>query len=321
MLTTLVLAALIGCSPQQDTDLRSEQGFNPFAREKFYVHNPDAEKQAAKWRDSRPADAAQMDKIAAQPGTWYFGEWTEEAPGGTIGQVDYRVSEIAERGALPVLGVYAIPNRDCGAYSSGGFATGEEYKRWISDFAVGIGERKAVVIVEPDALGVMGCLTDEQKQERLTLIEFAVETFKANPQTYVYIASHGYPYPVEHLMADRLWAAGVGEADGFALNVSGFDWTDHVVTFGKRLSPLVGDKHFIVDTSRNGLGPAEPRDWCNPPGRALGPRPTADTEEPLVDAYYWLKWPGESDGECRGFPRAGTWVPEYALGLAERAAY
>ncbi|MGW5026607.1 glycoside hydrolase family 6 protein, partial [Streptomyces albidoflavus] len=44
--------------------------------------------------------------------------------------------------------------------------------------------------------------------------------------------------------------------------------------------------------------------------------PTTRTGDPLLDAYLWIKRPGESDGSCRGGPSAGTWWPEYALGLA-----
>jgi len=84
-------------------------------------------------------------------------------------------------------------------------------------------------------------------------------------------------------------------------------------------------KHFVVDTSRNGNGrpdgdtidggPA----FCNPPGRAIGQLPTTKTGDPLVDAFLWIKTPGESDGACNGAPAAGTWMPDYALGLASRS--
>lgn len=84
----------------------------------------------------------------------------------------------------------------------------------------------------------------------------------------------------------------------------------------------------MVDTSRNGLGPytggthsGDCPEWANPPRRALGAMPTANAGEPLVDAFFWLKQPGDSDGMCGGFPRAGAWVPEYALGLSQQAAY
>ena len=99
-------------------------------------------------------------------------------------------------------------------------------------------------------------------------------------------------------------------------------YTDNVEsqTWWYSLSVL---KHFVIDTSRNGQGPwqppagvyPDPQDWCNPPDRGLGLRPTANTGTPLLDAYLWVKIPGESDGECtRGLGPAGTTVdPEWGL--------
>ena len=43
------------------------------------------------------------------------------------------------------------------------------------------------------------------------------------------------------------------------------------------------------------------------------------TADPLVDAYMWIKRPGESDGTCRGGPEAGEWFQKYALELAGNA--
>ena len=57
----------------------------------------------------------------------------------------------------------------------------------------------------------------------------------------------------------------------------------------------------MIDTSRNGRGPNHDQ-WCNPPGRALGTLPTTTTGDPLIDAYLWIKAPGESDGTCRHGP-------------------
>ena len=66
--------------------------------------------------------------------------------------------------------------------------------------------------------------------------------------------------------------------------------------------------------------------------RGLGERPTANTEQPLVDAYLWVKIPGESDGQCtrwasgpldpvRGIqdPPAGQWFSDMALELVRNA--
>ncbi|MBF6047505.1 hypothetical protein GO001_20070 [Streptomyces sp. NRRL B-1677] len=60
----------------------------------------------------------------------------------------------------------------------------------------------------------------------------------------------------------------------------------------------------------------EAESWCNPPGRALGTPPTTATGDPRIDAFLWVKRPGESDGACRGAPPAGRWWAEYALDLA-----
>jgi endoglucanase len=129
-------------------------------------------------------------------------------------------------------------------------------------------------------------------------------------------------------IVNRLIEAHVQNAAGFALNNANFTYTADNVTYGTQISQGVGGKHFIVDTSRNGLGPytggthdGDCPDWANPPGRALGYRPTPSTGNSLVDAYYWLKTPGASDGDCGGFPSAGAWMPDYALGLAQRAAW
>jgi hypothetical protein len=119
--------------------------------------------------------------------------------------------------------------------------------------------------------------------------------------------------------------ARVERAQGFFLNVSNFQFTSDLIAYGHAVSDLIGARggtQFVIDTSRNGLGPWDPTvvdNWCNPPDRALGLAATTDTGDRLVDAFLWVKRPGESDGTCRGGPLAGVWWPEYALGLAQRA--
>ena len=295
---------------------------NPFTGERFYVNpNSRARATADQWyATGRTADAKQMEKIAGNGDIFYFSEWTQNAPGGTSAHVDRQTDRIEAAGALPVYGVYAVPNRDCGAYSSGGFATGDQYRAWINDVVTGLQGRKAVVVVEPDGLSSTYCLSSAQLQERFELIHYAVNQFESHG-SYAYIDASNCFAP-DNFMANRLNAAGIADATGFARNVSNFCWTPNEIVHGKIISAAVGGKPFIIDTSRNGLGPyLDANYWCNPPGRALGPQPTANTDDPLVHAYYWLKRPGESDGTCDGYPTAGTWVPDYALGLAQRAAY
>ncbi len=89
--------------------------------------------------------------------------------------------------------------------------------------------------------------------------------------------------------------------------------TSDETVYGANVSQLLGGKHFVVDTSRNGNG--SNGEWCNPTGRAIGQTPTNQTGNALVDALLWVKTPGESDGTCNGGPSAGVWWPDYALSL------
>ena len=288
---------------------------NSLAGATLYVDPYSSAKQTAdSWRSSRPVDAAELDKIASAPQAGWFGEWS----GDVLSAVDARVSAAAATGSVPVLVAYDIPNRDCSGYSAGGAADSAAYRDWIRRFALGIGARQAVVVLEPDALAQL-CGDAAQQQERLNLLWDAVDVLKANPATAVYLDAGHSTWLSTSVAASRLQAAGVAQADGFSLNVSNFNPTANEVTYGHSISNLVGGKHFVIDTSRNGLGPATT--WCNPSGEALGARPNAATGQTRVDAYLWVKRPGESDGTCNGGPAAGTFWADYALGLAQRAAY
>lgn len=278
-----------------------------------------AAREAAALRRSDPARAALFDKLAGQSQADWIGDWIPTAE--LASNVDSRVTTIAAAGAVPVLVAYAIPVRDCGSYSAGGISTPEGYRAWVGELAKGIGGHKAAVVLEPDALGLISCLTAKQQQDRFSLLAEAVTTLTAGGASVYLDAGHSAWVPAD-TMAARLQAAGVAGARGFSLNVSNFQATENEIAYGRALGERLGGKPFVVDTSRNGAGPYEGSEsWCNPPSRALGERPTTSTGVEGLDGLLWMKRPGESDGTCRGGPAAGTWWPDYAAGLAQRAAF
>ena len=285
---------------------------NPIAGAMFWIDPySNAKKTADSWRLSRPADALQMDKIATHSQAQWFGSWS----GDIFTAVDKAVTTVTSTGALPVFVTYSIPRLDCGT----GGLTPDGYRSWITAFANGLRGRKAVVVLEPDALPAIGCLSATEQQTRLDLLKFAVQQLKAQGGIVYLDAGHpGWQTP--SLMASRLTSAGIAAADGFSLNVSNFMFTADNVTYGTNISALVAGKHFVIDTSRNGLGPTADAQWCNPSGRALGTAATTNTGNTLVDALLWIKRPGESDGTCNGGPTGGSWWADYALGLAQRSA-
>jgi len=286
---------------------------NPLAGKRLYVDpNSTAKRQAETLRRSRPQDAALIQQIADRPVARWLGDWVND-----IGhEVDAAVSTITRAGALPVFVAYNIPGRDCGSYSAGGAHGSDAYRKWIHDFSNGIRGRNAIVVLEPDALAGMDCLGAQGQQDRLALLRDAVQSLKAQ-RASVYIDAGNAKWKSAETMASRLKQADVAAADGFSLNVSNYLTNALSISYGERVSRLLGGKHFIIDTSRNGLGTATT--WCNARGQALGVAPTTNTGHPLVDAFLWIKVPGESDGTCQGGPKAGSWWNEIALELSRAA--
>jgi len=64
---------------------------------------------------------------------------------------------------------------------------------------------------------------------------------------------------------------------------------------------------FIIDTGRNGKPDARTScsNWCNPRNNGIGHVPTTSTPDARIDALYWLKTPGESDGCTETLPDGG----------------
>ena len=359
------------------------------------------------------ADARLLRAMTQTPQAVWF---TEPRPTRVQEEVRRTVRQANGQGAIPVLVAYNLPFRDCAQFSAGGATSVQQYKTWIDNFAAGIGNLNAIVILEPDGLGIIPwykqfrglpseggyewCQPAEADEataadDRFAMLNYAVDTLKARPNVRVYLDGTHSAWLGAGDAAHRLVQAGVLRADGFFLNVSNYVETERLEKYGAWVSKCLwfasdpaswGLGHydwcanqyypanpndfstwvltdqwyadnvesqgaypgeealagFVIDTSRNGRGPwtptvtyPDPQVWCNPPGRGVGLRPTADTGNTLIDALLWIKIPGESDGECtRGLgpggttvdpewgvvdPPAGHWFPQMALQLAKNA--
>lgn len=278
---------------------------NPFRGETLYVDpNSDAMQQVEEWSQTRPEDANDLMQIASQPMAKWIGSWYSDV----AYSVNKYVTKLTEGGYLPVMVSYNFPNRHCSSSYIESDQDYEDYLTWIQNFAQGIGDRKAVIILEPDTLA-HSCINDN----RMEVLSQAVSIFKSNPNTYVYIDAGHSNWVKAYVMASRLLKANIKEADGFSLNVSNFHSTADNLYYGRYIAWKTGRKHFVIDTGRNGNG--SNGEWCNPEGRHIGQNPTTQTGYHVVDAFLWIKPPGDSDGTCNGGPEAGDFWPEYALGL------
>jgi endoglucanase len=335
-----------------------------------------------------PREAAALTAMTSTPrGLWLIGGTPDEVRS-TVRNTMIRAGREKR---VPILVPYNHPYRDCAGYGAGGAEDSAAYRAWIEGVIGGIGNERAVVILEPHSIGIVPnntlldgrpdwckpTVTNPQgnavptqgatPEERWAQLNYALDRLASEARNVlVYLdGTHGAWLPVGEV-AFRLDTAGIAKAQGFTVNVSTYEATPQSIQYGTWVSkclayanhptnrergpqryadcpglnasntvdevnrwyaahvdsliPAVAPSlpHFVIDTSRNGQGPLDvapfglppynqPKDvlaklsvlrWCNPPGARVGQAPTANTGVPLLDAFLWIKNPGESDGSC-----------------------
>ena len=114
------------------------------------------------------------------------------------------------------------------------------------------------------------------------------------------LLAQGNPANNEYNYVTQLWAAFASNSSSGGDSSSSFD------------------PRFLIDTGRNGVDDMRSScsNWCNVRGAGVGALPTTDTAlgaDGVVDALYWLKTPGESDGCTQELPKSDD--DPYAPGL------
>ncbi|SFD40285.1 glycoside hydrolase family 6 protein [Streptomyces aidingensis] len=307
---TAVLGGLMFALPQQaSAELPSDTVF---------YKDPDS--QVARWLAANPSDSRRP-LISQVIGDRPQGIWFANYEPSTVTQdVQAITGPAASAGQTPVLVAYMLPNRDCGGASAGGAPSFSAYDSWMDGFAAGLGDDPVVVILEPDSLALISCLGSQELADRNSSLSRAGRVIhQANPQAKVYYDAGHSAWNPAGTMADRLRAAGAAQnGDGIYSNVSNYRSTADEISFAKAVLNQLGGtaQGAVIDTSRNGRGPAADGEWCDPSGRGTGRAPTANTGDAQIDAFLWVKPPGEADG-CAG--SAGQFLPDIAYELAQNA--
>ncbi len=307
---------------------------DPLQGARFFV---DPESEAAQAARSHPA----LRVIADQPGTARFGTFSYGSPyvpdiGTAVSRYLTRAAA-TEPGTIPLLATYRITQ---GACKRGGTADTpaqqQAYHDFIEGFAQGIGSYPAVLFLEEDALITTPCLTSQGLAVRMAELNDAINILTTTcPHLVIYLDAGAADALHAQDAANLLERAGVAKIEGFFLNSTHYDWTLNEIRYGEQISRLTGGKHFVVNTGDAGQGPLRPQNivkqglevLCNPVGRGLGPKPTANTGYPNVDMFAWTSNPGESGGQCAsadslsGAPPTGQFWAKYALMLVRDANY
>jgi endoglucanase len=290
-----VTAALAGaCTNTPDTTLHPDPPAviyaplqHPFRGARLFVDDQTA---GARWQ--REHGAGWLDPITSRPqARWLNGPKD-------LAKLPALAASARRQRALLVLVAYYLPGRGCSA-SGQGAPTSRDYRRWIERLIEHLGSTRAAIVVEPDAVAA-----DCFDARRAILLNHTVRRL-ANAGQYVYLDAGHARWRSTGEMAQRLLRAGIQYAQGFSVNVANRQTTRQSYQWGRELSDLLGRREFVIDTSRNGLGPPpddpdRDDEWCNPRRQGLGQAPTTRTTTPGLAALLWIKLPGESDGICGG---------------------
>jgi len=208
--------------------------------------------------------------------------------------------------------IYAIPGRDNGQYSAGGFPDRASYLNFLQTVKTKIGTKSAFIFFEPDALGLTNGLSASLKAERIETLRQGIDILATIPNAETYIDASKWISPSDQ--AGLQAAVDIAKVSGIVMNVSGYDSMDSCYSYGEAvLSELanrgITGKKYMIDSGRNGVGPLTDADrplanpwldtsqaWCNPPKRRLGPVPQVPSGRPNCRGLVWVKNPGESDG-------------------------
>jgi endoglucanase len=240
----------------------------------LYVPEPnaDAVKQIASLRaQRRRSDAALIRAMTEVPQAVWLPGGTPESLGKAVKKV---MKKAAAQRSIPIFVAYNLPFRDCAQFSAGGATNTAEYLAWIDGLAAAIGDREAIVLLEPDGLGIIPHYVDingnaewcqpaeadpsTAADERFAQLNSALDRLLEQPNVNVYLDGTHHGWLGVGDAAQRLVRAGVQRASGFFLNVSNFQASERLEKYGTWISSCIA---FANNETEGGwrLGHY---DWC-----------------------------------------------------------
>ncbi len=315
---------------------------NPLAGEKWYLdtkpsrfgHKGYREPAFGEYQSLGGAEKALMGKIALTPRFFWFGRFSGDSLDPQRGLDDLRLrvctflADAEREHAVPLVTVMRHTGREChSAYQAGGEREDDATRRWYDAFAEAVGNSRVVIAYEPDSIGTIDCLARSRRDDRIRLLRDGIDRLSQLPNATIYIEATASDWRPVRDTVSKLRQIGVHKVRGFMLNVTHYDWTFANMKYGRAVSQRLGGKHFIINTASNGRGPVHFKRRigkrnrtivinCHPLFRGLGPSPTTQTGDRLVDAFMWISRPGYSSGSCNGGPRVGDWWRERAFEVA-----
>jgi hypothetical protein len=277
----------------------------------------------------------ELEKIGSYAQAHQFSVYTAGGSGPAIfTQVQNYVCRMrrTDPAATAVITTYFIQHNGCNSGNQPNF------EAEVNALKAAVGNFPALIFVEEDGIDTICWRSPSAVSGRAALLKYEIDTLSQLPHALLYVEGGTSDANSPAEAARVLNAADASKIRGFFTNDTHFNWAYKEILYGNKVSALTGGLHFVVDTRADGNGPKlNPHpvtqgieQLCNPPGRALGPKPGASDGQsygmysPHLDGFVWVTSPGESTSpQCPGrsthYAASGIFDPNIAIGFASRA--
>ncbi len=273
-------------------------------------------------------DVTQLEKIGDYPQTHRFA-YAIGSGDAMFTQTQYYLCRMqrTDPTAAGAISTYFLKHNGCNSGNQ------PYFKDEVDGMKAAIGNFPVVIFIEMDGTDTTCWKSPSAVRGRQQLIKYEVDQFAKLPHALLYLEAGVSDANSVKEAAMMLNHEDAKLTRGFYLNDTHFAWSYKQIQFGNAISARTGGLHFVIDTRANGNGPKDHPPpgvevLCNPPGRAIGPRPGASNGRAYgmyskyLDGFVWTSTPGDSGGKhCPGDPHtyAAGFDQGLAIGEASRA--
>jgi Glycosyl hydrolases family 6 len=277
----------------------------------------------------------ELEKIGNYPQAHQFSIYTAGGSGPAIfTQVQNYLCRMqrTDPAAAAVITTYFIKHSGCNSGNQPNF------QAEVNALKAAVGNFPALIFVEEDGIDTICWRSPSAVSGRAALLKYEIDTLSQIPHALLYVEGGTSDANSPAEAARVLNAADASKIRGFFTNDTHFNWAYKEIQYGNKVSALTHGLHFVIDTRSDGNGPLKNphpvtqgiEQLCNPPGRALGPKPGASNGQPYgmfspnLDGFAWVTSPGESTAPtCQGrsthYAASGIFDENIAIGFASRA--
>jgi hypothetical protein len=277
----------------------------------------------------------QLEKIGNYPQAHQFSLYTAGGSGPAIfTQVQNYLCRMqrTDPQAAAVITTYFLAHKGCNSGNQ------PKFQDEVNALKAAVGNFPALIFVEEDAIDTLCFRSPAAVSGRAALLKYEIDQLSQLPHALLYVEGGTSDANSAANAARVLNAADASKIRGFFTNDTHFNWAYKEIRYANTVSRLTHGLHFVIDTRGDGNGPLKNphpvtqgnENLCNPPGRALGPKPGASNGQsygmfsPHLDGFVWVTTPGESTAStCKGrsthYAASGIFDENIAIGFASRA--